>query len=90
MPLAEALYQKGVTMFDLYHARGSNIGDPPERNRLPRQIEKEVLVCIALESEADEIFEYIFQSGQIGEPQGGLMYMESVGQTSPFQLPKTA
>ena len=86
--LAQDLFTRGVTMLDFYHARGSNIGDRLERNRLPHQVEKEVLVCLTTESESEAVFQYIYETAKISEPGGGFIFMGPVLQSSEFQLPK--
>ncbi len=86
--IVRALHDRGINTANFSHARGSAIGDHLEKNGLPRQFEKEVLTVIVNASEADEIFELIYDSAEINRPHGGFLYMEALSRTVPFILPK--
>ncbi len=46
-----------------------------------------VLSVVVAEGYAEEIFQYIYDQTQIGEPNGGLMYMGPLGTATLFSLP---
>ena len=80
------LHKLGINKTALYHARGSGIGDPVAKNGLPHSFEKEILTIIVEDSEADNIFDMVFEIAKIDRPYGGFLYMEKLGRVTPYCL----
>ena len=83
----EALWNRGVTTGNTSYARGSAMGDPIGKDGIPVQFEKEILTAIVRGSEADEIFELVFEVAEINRPHGGFLYMETLRRSVPHPLP---
>lgn len=84
----KALFEKGILATSHYTARGSSIGDQVQKNGLPKQFEKEVVTVVISASQADEIFEFIYDVADINRPHGGILYMEELKTASDYKLPK--
>lgn len=84
----EALNEKGVSRINMAFVRGFDIHDQAAEGKLPDQTEKEVLtvVCESAE-EAEELFDYIFEKGEINHLGGGLMYMSQLSGATIYSLP---
>ncbi|MBT4762393.1 MAG: hypothetical protein HOO06_11895 [Bdellovibrionaceae bacterium] len=86
--VAEALFEKGNNRFYFANARGFGVLDQLEtKSGLPKEEEKEVFSVTAKDaSEAEELFEFIYELANIGEPHGGLMYMSDLIGATQFML----
>lgn len=84
----KALYKRGIVTTGHRHARGSAIGDPVGWGGLPKQFEKEILTVLVNKSEAEEIFEFIFNIAEIDRPHGGFLYMENLDKASTYKIPE--
>ena len=54
------------------------------------QIEWDLVSVIVTATRADEIFELIFDEGEIDRPHGGFIYMGELQTMTPFLLPDVA
>jgi nitrogen regulatory protein PII len=86
LAVLDALRKRGIESAALWHARGSAIGDPVGKNGLPVSFEKEIVVVAVPAQDADEIFEFIFETAEIDRPYGGLLYMEPLRRATSFVL----
>ena len=57
-------------------------GELPEAT-LARKVD-----IVVAETDADELYDYIYEKARIGRPQGGTMWMKALTLTSPFSLPE--
>lgn len=86
-PLLEAIHNYGVTTANMYFARGSDAGDPFDRNGLPVQVQKEIVTLVVPKKDAEKMFEFVIEYGQINRPGGGVAYQGKLDQSVPFVLP---
>ena len=86
----EALHQKGIHSAFMNHARGSAIGDQEDEKGQVQEFEKEILNVVVPESDADDVFQFIFETANIDRAHGGLMYMESLKGGTTYQLPNVS
>ena len=78
---------KNVMTANLNHARGMGKLTPQKYRGASEQSEKEILHVMVNETEADELFEYIYVTADINRPHGGMIYMSSLQMASTFTLP---
>jgi len=50
-------------------------------------LEKEILEVVVDEEHSEEIFEYIYEQADMNKPQGGMIYMHPLMQSSECVLP---
>jgi nitrogen regulatory protein PII len=85
----EKLFEKGLNRIGVYHARG--IGpSASQRSSVIAQTEKDVLVAVVTQEEADEVFTYLYEVAEIYKPHNGFVYMQQLTQATPFLLPEKA
>lgn len=82
-----ALFEKGITRVNMIHGRGSAIGDPIERDGLPRQFEKEILKVLAEDDQVDEVMQMMFDVAGVDRTHGGFFFVERLTRHSAFTLP---
>ena len=82
-------HEKLLTTANFNYARGMGKLTPAKYRGVGEQSEKEVLTVVVEESQADEIFEYIYNLADINRPHGGLIYMQKLMQSTDFILPET-
>lgn len=87
-PLLEAIHTYGVTTANMYFARGSDAGDPFDRSGLPVQVQKEIVTLVVPKKDAEKMFEFVIEHGQINRPGGGVAYQGKLDQSVPFVLPE--
>lgn len=88
LSLVKALDERGVHTMNFAFARGSDIQDPPGKKGLPEEVEKEIVTIVArTPQEADDLFSFAFDKADMNQIGGGLIYMTSLGYTTPYQLP---
>ncbi len=71
----------------VHHARGVGADTLKKRGRARFFTEKEVLVAVAREDEADEIFEFLYFAAGINEPHAGMVFMERAFRACPLVPP---
>ncbi|MCB1646378.1 MAG: hypothetical protein KDI36_13040 [Pseudomonadales bacterium] len=90
------LVQKGlVEMLDihhstLHHARGVGRFSPISSRGIGEQQEKEIVEVTVAADKADEVFEFMFGAGEMGQPHGGIIYMCEAPRTTIMELPDLA
>lgn len=78
---------KGIIEAGVNSARGMGKLTPLTHRGMGEQSEKDILNVVVSADEADEIFAYLYETARINRPHGGLIYMTSLGYTTPFVLP---
>lgn len=80
--ILESLQAKGIHRANLAFARGSDIHDHIVE-------EKDIITVVASSgAEADEIFYFLYDKAEINQPGGGIIYITSLRQASPYGLPQ--
>ena len=77
----------GIITANTNFARGVGRLTPLAHRGVGEQTEKEVLTVVVSESEAEEVFTFIYHEAHINRPHGGLMYIHPLQQSIPFSLP---
>lgn len=80
--------EKGIIEASMNSARGMGKLTPLAHRGVGEQTEKDILNVVVSAAEADEIFEYLYDTARIDRPHGGLIYMTGLGYTTPFVLPE--
>ena len=63
--------------------------NPMARRGIGEQTEKEMLTVVIVPAEkADEIFAYIYELAEIGEPHHGIIFQSDLLHASDYQLPE--
>jgi len=76
------LEQKGIFTANRSSSKGtSGFADP---------IEMEVLTVLVEESQAEEIFDFLYEVLNIGKPHHGMIYQSSIKKMSDYRLPTEA
>ncbi|MCB0419857.1 MAG: hypothetical protein KDD61_02625 [Bdellovibrionales bacterium] len=85
----EQLNKIGQTRINLAFVRGFDIHDQAPQGRLPDQVEKEILTVVcSTQEEAEEVFDFVYEKGELDRLGGGLMYMSSIAGTTAYLLPQ--
>ena len=88
MHLMQALTkERGLTAVDVHYARGNGRLTPLRYRGIGETSEKEVLTVAVPATQADELFEYIYEFAEINQPHGGLMYLHALLQATRHVLP---
>lgn len=82
-----ALHAKGITRASMIHGRGSAIGDPIQKDGLPRQFEKEILKVLVEEDRVDQTMQWMFEAADVDRTHGGFFFVEKLTRASAFALP---
>lgn len=82
-----ALNRGGISTAGIYRARGSSVGDPLDKRRVPLQQEKEIVTVLVAGDIAEEIFQLMFQLSSLEERSAPFIYMARLGRASKFLLP---
>ena len=59
-----------------------------KRGRLPESTLTRLVTVVVTETEADAIFDYIYEVAEIGRPSGGTVLMDRLLGATPFLLPE--
>lgn len=89
IPLLEALAEKGIRTANFAHARGSDIADDAAKRSkiLSTEDEKEIVTIVAESAQAgEELFDFAFEHGEINRRGGGMIYMTSLGFSTPYKV----
>lgn len=81
---------RGLTTATLHRARGMGIVPLIGKGGVGAQVEWDLLSVIVPADQADEIFEFVFNRGQVDRPHGGFVYMGRLDSATPFVLPEVA
>jgi len=77
--------EKQILTAGSYHARGIG-GSASYRSKMAGGQEKNVIIAIASVERADEIFEFLYEAGELYKPHHGMMYMEKLDCTTSLNL----
>ena len=77
----------GIITANMSLARGIGRFIPHTSRGIGEQTEKEILAVVVPETQADEIFTFIYHDARINRPHGGLMYMHPLRQSLSCTLP---
>ena len=88
MPVVRLLArERGLTAVDLHYARGVGRITPLRHRGIGETSEKEILTVAVPSSEADALFETIYEIAEVNRPHGGLMFMHALTAATGFRLP---
>jgi nitrogen regulatory protein PII len=79
--------EKGINRAVLKTARGMGKITPLAYRGVGEQAEKDILNVVVSQSEADDIFYYIFEEADINRPHGGIIYIREINASTRFTLP---
>lgn len=85
----QALHERGINSAFMNHARGSAIGDHEDEKGQVQEFEKEIVTVVVNESQAEDTFQFIFETANIDRAHGGLMYMETLHSGIQMSMPST-
>ena len=77
----------GINTGNINMARGAGMYNPMARRGIGEQTEKEMLTVVVPEEKADEIFAYIYELAEIGEPHHGIIFQSDLLHASNYQVP---
>jgi hypothetical protein len=82
--------EKGITRVDTVSVRAIAALQEAKtkRGRLPESTLARLVTVVVTETEADAIFDYIYEVAEIGRPSGGTVLMDRLLGATPFLLPE--
>lgn len=80
--------EHGINTGNINMARGAGMYNPLAKRGVGEQTEKEMLTVIVPAEKADEIFEYIYNTANIGEPHHGIIFQSDLMCASSFEVPE--
>jgi hypothetical protein len=82
--------EKGITRVDTVSVRAVAALQEAKtkRGRLPESTLARLVTVVVTETEADAIFDYIYEVAEIGRPSGGTVLMDRLLGATPFLLPE--
>jgi len=80
---------KGVTRVDTVSVRAVAVLQQAKakRGRLPEATLARLVTMVVTESEADDVFDYVYATAQIHRPGGGMVLMDRLLAATPYLLP---
>ncbi|MDH5756144.1 MAG: hypothetical protein OEZ55_05705 [Nitrospinota bacterium] len=88
IPLMKKLREeKGLTAMSFHHARGAGRSGR-SRHGLGHYVENHVITIAVDEEQAEDVFNFIYVTANIGDDHNGLLMMEKLHMLSPFTLPE--
>ena len=82
-------HEMALTTVNFNYARGMGKLTPAKYRGVGEQSEKEMLSVVVEKERADAIFEYIYDVAEINRPHGGMIYMQTLMQSTEYVLPET-
>ena len=81
--------EKGITRVDTVSVRAVAALQEAKtkRGRLPEATLTRLVTVVVTETEADAVFDYIYEVAEIGRPGGGMVLMDRLLGATPFRLP---
>lgn len=76
---------KGIHSANVSSGRGRGAGNV---GAIGAWDEIDMLSVVVPEGRADEIFDFIFEMGELGRPRGGIMFQHAVSPSTAFALPE--
>ena len=80
--------EHGINTGNINMARGVGMSNPLFTRGLGEQTEKEILTVVVSAEQADEIFDFIFDLADIGEPHHGIIFQSTLLCSSAYDLPQ--
>lgn len=82
--------EKGIFRADSVACRGiAALRDAKtKKGRLPQSTLVRMVNCLVPVTEAETLFEFIYEKARIGRPGGGMLFMGKPVESTPFSLPK--
>lgn len=77
----------GITTGNINMARGAGMYNPLVKRGIGEETEKEMLPVVVPAEKAGEIFEYIYDLAEIGEPHHGLIFQSDLLCASQYEVP---
>ena len=89
LDVLKSLFEKGVTRANFAFARGFDIHDAENpKTGIPDAVEKEIVTVIAKDQqEGEELFNAVYELGNLNHLGGGIMYMSKLHKASAYELP---
>jgi len=90
LALIRAMKERGVTVADSVQCRGVSIlKEAKARNpeNLPESIFVRLVQLLVPEERADELFDYVYATARIGEPERGVVALGESICATPYRLP---
>ena len=81
---ARLFSELGLNRVDLHSARGFMGADP---SGLFNRVEKDVVSVVVDEDRAEEVFDWLYREGQVGEAEGRFLYMVRLEAATAFEIP---
>ena len=89
MPLQESLVEKKKLQSGNFHfGRGVGRDFQIKHSGIGEQEEREILEVVVTENDAENIFDFIYQSAEIDKAHAGIIYMTQLHNSTPFEVPK--
>ena len=79
--------EHGINTGNINMARGAGMYNPFARRGVGEQTEKEMLTVVVPADKADEIFNYIYELADIGEPHHGIIFQSDLLCASAYPVP---
>lgn len=79
--------EKNINRANVDSARGMGKLTPDAHRGVGEQTEKDILNVVVAEDQSEDIFEYIYETAEINQPHGGMIYMSKLHTASPYILP---
>ncbi len=86
----EMLHKRGINEAYFYSVRGAPIGRSSEVSSLPEIPKTEILHAVVAADQADYIYEMIYDMGELDRPNRGVVYVNRLSRSTPFELPDEA
>lgn len=80
--------EHGINTGNINMARGAGMYNPMRKRGVGEQTEKEMLTVIVPADKADEIFAFIYDLAEIGEPHHGIIFQSDLLCVSPYEMPE--
>jgi nitrogen regulatory protein PII len=90
VPVLEMLQKRGINEAYFYSVRGAPIGRSSEVSGLPEIPKTEILHAVVSADQADYIYEMIYDMAELGQPNRGVVYVNRLARSTPFDLPDEA
>ena len=79
--------EHGINTGNINMARGAGMYNPLAKRGIGEQTEKEMLTVVVPAERADEIFDYIYDIADIGEPHHGIIFQSDLVCASQYEMP---
>jgi nitrogen regulatory protein PII len=90
VPVLEMLHNRGINEAYFYSVRGAPIGRSSEVSGLPEIPKTEILHAVVSADQADYIYEMIYEMAELDQPNRGVVYVNRLARSTPFELPDEA